>query len=532
MPNSNIFLSINKALATRVVPVPSEASANLLQSLLLENNIIMHSNSNSNHTTNNTDSNHAANNSNSNTVSHDFPLFEKDENSFDYPLFAENTKSLQQHSTLHQATAIVSALTNNTNPLCTPQTPSLDMLDKNPCPRTASTASSGFDNYSALLDEPGNSHLATAVTLLRAHADISGTGGNGSNSSNDGQCFEAPIHSLDGTPFIPYLDTPYETPYLDDFCFENDCMSAAGTAEIPQQQNPFSLFPDLHFDISTLGGGAVYSTIEPANLLMDCASIKEHQYQQGIPPVHDILIADLSCSDAEYDHNNAGPSSEEPELVDQDLEDYESVEVDSLDSDDDQEDDDQNSSDEDDDDYDDDEFIPSRSFSASGYKRKACEVFATSDRRSGTDSPLPTLSAKRTRPQLASPFGGNTSTNRRKTKRTPRSKKLTATKRFSCIHPGCERRFARLFNLHTHERTHDPHQVRPFVCSDAGCSKAFSRKHDLQRHEASVHKGERNYKCPTCGKLFSRQDGLRRHHAVKGSICTTAAEIDTEWSAT
>ncbi|KAI7832716.1 hypothetical protein BC939DRAFT_381337, partial [Gamsiella multidivaricata] len=80
-----------------------------------------------------------------------------------------------------------------------------------------------------------------------------------------------------------------------------------------------------------------------------------------------------------------------------------------------------------------------------------------------------------------------------------------------CIHPGCGRRFARLFNLHTHERTHDPCQVRPFVCPALHCTKAFSRKHDLQRHEASVHKGERNYKCPTCFKPFSRQDGLRRH---------------------
>ncbi|KAG0274043.1 hypothetical protein BGZ95_010153 [Linnemannia exigua] len=95
--------------------------------------------------------------------------------------------------------------------------------------------------------------------------------------------------------------------------------------------------------------------------------------------------------------------------------------------------------------------------------------------------------------------------------------KTTAAKRFSCNHPGCDRRFARLFNLHTHEKTHDPEQARPFICSDAECGKAFSRKHDLQRHEASVHKGERNFACTKCLKPFSRQDGLRRHLAVKGS---------------
>ncbi|KAF9099534.1 hypothetical protein BGX29_007120, partial [Mortierella sp. GBA35] len=95
--------------------------------------------------------------------------------------------------------------------------------------------------------------------------------------------------------------------------------------------------------------------------------------------------------------------------------------------------------------------------------------------------------------------------------------KTAAPKRFSCSHAGCDRRFARLFNLHTHEKTHDPEQARPFLCSDAECGKAFSRKHDLQRHEASVHKGERNFACTKCLKPFSRQDGLRRHLAVKGS---------------
>ncbi|KAI8594957.1 hypothetical protein EDD21DRAFT_313982 [Dissophora ornata] len=95
-------------------------------------------------------------------------------------------------------------------------------------------------------------------------------------------------------------------------------------------------------------------------------------------------------------------------------------------------------------------------------------------------------------------------------------KRHSAPKRFSCNHDGCDRQFARLFNLHTHEKTHDPEQARPFLCSDAACGKAFSRKHDLQRHEASVHKGERNFACTKCHRPFSRQDGLRRHLSVKG----------------
>ncbi|KAG0282242.1 hypothetical protein BGZ97_009068, partial [Linnemannia gamsii] len=143
----------------------------------------------------------------------------------------------------------------------------------------------------------------------------------------------------------------------------------------------------------------------------------------------------------------------------------------------------------DDDDEEDDLFVPSRSAAlVSGLKRKASTAAL---------SPV-----KKTIGLTANAAA---------------SPKATATKRFSCNHPGCDRRFARLFNLHTHEKTHDPEQARPFICSDAECGKAFSRKHDLQRHEASVHKGERNFACTKCLKPFSRQDGLRRHLAVKGS---------------
>ncbi|GJJ75135.1 hypothetical protein EMPS_07493 [Entomortierella parvispora] len=147
-------------------------------------------------------------------------------------------------------------------------------------------------------------------------------------------------------------------------------------------------------------------------------------------------------------------------------------------------------------DEEDDEFVSSRSAAlVSGLKRKVLTPI------SPADSP-----AKKNRVFESS------------------ADKRSTQKRFTCKH--CDRQFARLFNLHTHEKTHDPEQARPFICSDEACAKAFSRKHDLQRHEASVHKGERNFACQTCLKPFSRQDGLRRHLAVKGTCA------DNGWLAT
>ncbi|KAI9235895.1 MAG: hypothetical protein BYD32DRAFT_370335 [Podila humilis] len=92
-------------------------------------------------------------------------------------------------------------------------------------------------------------------------------------------------------------------------------------------------------------------------------------------------------------------------------------------------------------------------------------------------------------------------------------------KRFTCTFPGCHRLFTRLFNMRTHERTHNPNQERPFVCSEPSCGKRFSRKHDMQRHEASVHRGEGRYGCPICGRSFARRDGLQKHQAGRGGPC-------------
>ncbi|KAF9926186.1 hypothetical protein FBU30_004187 [Linnemannia zychae] len=162
-------------------------------------------------------------------------------------------------------------------------------------------------------------------------------------------------------------------------------------------------------------------------------------------------------------------------------------------------------------------------------------------------------SIKRTRPALASPYGGNqihgssamanTSRQHSESEAGPSSVRSDrhsgsfimydrqkykqpvgkrgkqqsinnsmSARPFVCDHPDCGRAFNRLYNLRSHRDTHDPNAVRHFNCDEPGCSRAFTRKHDLQRHRSSVHQGMRRFQCDTCSKSFSRQDGLRRHY--------------------
>ncbi|KAG0360503.1 hypothetical protein BGZ54_009494 [Gamsiella multidivaricata] len=500
----------------RVVPIPPEASA-LLQSLLRENNIVMPTNANAN----------------ANTISQDFCLFEANESAFDYPLFAESLK-LQQQQQQHPTNIIT------TNPLCTPQTPSMDLPEGN----NRSMDSFGFDGFSAFLEESASSHSAPSVALIHLNEDPFDNAMNRASCADGlmSQQSQQSAPSLMNTPFTPYLDTPFETPYLADFGWDNkrtsqvlfgagqDMANGCGNSH-GRNQPPViacSLFPEYDFDIAAALEGCAYNTIEPATLLMASPAI--HHPTDFL----DDNASDTSSSASDLSLGSPSPSPAPVKALSEDFLDSESEDLEQGDEQDDNEADSSEDNDENDLDDDDDEYVPSRSQASasamSGFKRKAPSSFASgrATNRTSIDDATPANPCKRTRPELASPFGGKKST---------RKKKPDADKRFLCIHPGCGRRFARLFNLHTHERTHDPCQVRPFVCPALHCTKAFSRKHDLQRHEASVHKGERNYKCPTCFKPFSRQDGLRRHLVVKGSICATgrvddAAETETGWSAT
>ncbi|KAG0206585.1 hypothetical protein BGX28_002021 [Mortierella sp. GBA30] len=86
-------------------------------------------------------------------------------------------------------------------------------------------------------------------------------------------------------------------------------------------------------------------------------------------------------------------------------------------------------------------------------------------------------------------------------------------RQFACA--ICGRAFSRLFNLNTHERTHDRSKARLFACPEQGCKKSFTRKNDLQRHQISIHGVTHIYSCQKCNKPFSRRDALRRHMELK-----------------
>ncbi|KAF9584668.1 hypothetical protein BGW38_005647 [Lunasporangiospora selenospora] len=79
---------------------------------------------------------------------------------------------------------------------------------------------------------------------------------------------------------------------------------------------------------------------------------------------------------------------------------------------------------------------------------------------------------------------------------------------FPCTFHGCDKVFARLYNLKSHSRTHT--NERPYICSH--CQLAFARNHDLKRH-TKIHGGGKAFVCSGCAKSFSRLDALGRHRA-------------------
>ncbi|KAF9918081.1 hypothetical protein BX616_010290 [Lobosporangium transversale] len=574
-PLASPIPDINSSFAANVRPrphsalVPSEAA--LLQPLLRENDILPSSTA----AQDNVNDVCVINNhitKNMNTISSDFHLFESDEASFDYPLFtgaSELVKSLQQVQQEESSQQILQSIQQQSDmyqphqqgqqrqqyhqhqqqtqqaPHPTPQTPSMDL------PESYSRMDEPlvFDGYSAFLEGPDVTGI-TAVALN--HED---------ENPDDNNEVDFSTGYID-SPFPSYLDTPFETPYLADFGIDPDHTNATqfffledcslsdgcGSSRIShlRDQASFSLFPELVYKIPAMSPRISFNssnTIEPATLFMDSPALQRQHfgneaghsplseksfYAASDSPESSLSSAPASPSSSSYSPalRSVSPGSH-PKAMFDNMSDTASI---------DEEEEKATPSDSDSEQDDDDEYVPSRHLAqaagllpTSSCKRKVPAVFESESYLCSSRHDAPASTFKRVRLELAGPRGGSSKGPRKPTKGGSKPRPAgEAAKRFPCTHPGCELRFARLYNLRTHERTHDPNQIRPFVCTAGNCSKAFSRKHDLQRHQASVHQGERNFKCHHCKKLFSRPDGLRRHLSVKDSVCTEAPPVDTQ----
>ncbi|KAF9578740.1 hypothetical protein BGW38_005318 [Lunasporangiospora selenospora] len=137
-------------------------------------------------------------------------------------------------------------------------------------------------------------------------------------------------------------------------------------------------------------------------------------------------------------------------------------------------------------------------------KRKADQELEMSPPKISRTSP--TLSQSQSQSAATSPStSSSTSTSTASSSSPPRQ--------FACSQ--CGRAFARLFNLNTHEKTHDRNKSRQFACPEVGCKKSFTRKNDLQRHQISIHGVTHLYNCVKCTKPFVRRETLRRHTELK-----------------
>ncbi|KAJ1326905.1 transcription factor CRZ1 [Microdochium nivale] len=89
----------------------------------------------------------------------------------------------------------------------------------------------------------------------------------------------------------------------------------------------------------------------------------------------------------------------------------------------------------------------------------------------------------------------------------------------------CPCNFTRVFNLHSHLRTHT--KERPFTCSTSTCKRTFTRQSDCREHENQVHSTNKPFVCGGstwgCGKAYKRRTNLVRHHrSQRGISCTTS----------
>ena len=72
----------------------------------------------------------------------------------------------------------------------------------------------------------------------------------------------------------------------------------------------------------------------------------------------------------------------------------------------------------------------------------------------------------------------------------------------------CSRGYSTQWKLNSHLKGHSGE--RPYECEYEGCYKAFASSGQRTRHH-HTHTGTKNYKCPKCDRAFSQPGNLKRH---------------------
>lgn len=86
-------------------------------------------------------------------------------------------------------------------------------------------------------------------------------------------------------------------------------------------------------------------------------------------------------------------------------------------------------------------------------------------------------------------------------------------KKYSCSHPGCDKKFSNLSYLRRHFKSSHETASKLFVCCEEKCGKKYRSEHSLKAHVEVAHLGQRPHSCTICDKSFIHKFRLKDHMA-------------------